>query len=115
MDESQIANLILSVTISLILFLSWLLMRKYPPKDINAMYGYRTPRSMKNQTQWEEANRYSTLLIKRGTFPFFVLSVVLSILFKGVIITILIIGLMLGFFVFLFALVERRLKTLEKE
>jgi uncharacterized membrane protein len=37
----------------------------YPPKKINALYGYRTPASMKNQQTWDEANRYSTRLMIR--------------------------------------------------
>jgi uncharacterized membrane protein len=39
--------------------------RWYPPKKINALYGYRTPASMKNQQTWDEANRYSTMLMIR--------------------------------------------------
>ena len=31
----------------------------FPPKDINAMMGYRTKRSMKNQENWDFAQRYS--------------------------------------------------------
>lgn len=37
----------------------------YPPKKINALYGYRTTASMLNQQNWDEANRFSTgLMIK---------------------------------------------------
>lgn len=35
-----------------------LLMKLIPPKKINSFYGYRTPRSMKNQAAWDEANAY---------------------------------------------------------
>lgn len=35
----------------------WLL-KNHPPKEINAIYGYRTKRSMKNKEMWEFANRY---------------------------------------------------------
>lgn len=31
---------------------------KYPPKEINAVFGYRTSRSMKNKDTWEFAHRY---------------------------------------------------------
>ena len=31
--------------------------QKHPPKNINALYGYRTSRSMKNQQTWEFAHR----------------------------------------------------------
>lgn len=39
------------------------LMKKRPPKKINALYGYRTERSMKNVDTWQFANAYSGALI----------------------------------------------------
>ena len=33
------------------LFFGWIFI-KHPPKDINFIYGYRTPRSTKNQAVW---------------------------------------------------------------
>jgi uncharacterized membrane protein len=35
------------------------LMLFFPPKNINGIYGYRTTRSMKNQKNWEFAQKYS--------------------------------------------------------
>lgn len=35
----------------------------YPPKKINDLYGYRTPRSMKSPEVWKEGNRYSSNLL----------------------------------------------------
>lgn len=32
---------------------------KYPPKKINSLYGYRTPRSMKSQERWDFAQDYA--------------------------------------------------------
>jgi uncharacterized membrane protein len=37
-----------------------LVIRKFPPKKINPIYGYRTRRSMMNQQTWDAANTYST-------------------------------------------------------
>lgn len=34
-----------------------------PPKKINKIYGYRTPRSMKSQEAWDYANKYSAFLM----------------------------------------------------
>ncbi len=31
----------------------------FPPKKINALYGYRTPASMKSQKNWDFSQRYS--------------------------------------------------------
>lgn len=32
----------------------------FPPKSINAIYGYRTPSSMKSRERWDFAQKYST-------------------------------------------------------
>lgn len=34
-------------------------MLKFPPKEINHLYGYRTKSSMKNKERWKFAQRYS--------------------------------------------------------
>lgn len=36
---------------------------KNPPKKINKIYGYRTPRSMKSQEAWDYANKHSSFLM----------------------------------------------------
>ena len=54
------------------LLLGWLL-KKFPPKKINHLYGYRTQRSMKNQSTWEAANTYSSLVFfKVSLYSFFI-------------------------------------------
>ena len=54
------------------LLLGWLL-KKFPPKKINHLYGYRTQRSMKNQASWEAANTYSSLVFfKVSLYSFFI-------------------------------------------
>ncbi len=54
------------------LLLGWLL-KKFPPKKINHLYGYRTQRSMKNQATWEAANTYSSLVFfKVSLYSFFI-------------------------------------------
>jgi len=43
-------------------------MKIWPPKKINHLYGYRSPQSMKNQHNWDIANKYSAdLLMCAGT------------------------------------------------
>jgi uncharacterized membrane protein len=42
----------------LMLILSYLY-KRFPPKKINHLYGYRTPRSMRSQEAWDCANLYS--------------------------------------------------------
>lgn len=45
-------------TIPIIMLTLGILWRKNPPKNINGFYGYRTPRSMKNQETWNFAHKY---------------------------------------------------------
>ena len=62
------------------LLLGWLL-KKFPPKKINHLYGYRTQRSMKNQSTWEAANTYSTLVFFKVSLYSFLIPVALYFLY----------------------------------
>ena len=62
------------------LLLGWLL-KKYPPKKINHLYGYRTQRSMKNQATWEAANTYSSLVFFKVSLYCFFIPVALYFLY----------------------------------
>jgi uncharacterized membrane protein len=42
-----------------IFFISGLIQLKFPPKDINSLYGYRTKSSMKSKEAWNFAQKYS--------------------------------------------------------
>ncbi|MDP9702787.1 putative membrane protein [Paenibacillus intestini] len=44
-------------------FILGLMVYKKPPKQINGIYGYRTPRAMSDRALWEEAQRYSSALM----------------------------------------------------
>lgn len=46
----------LIVAIFFIIFGS--ILKYYPPKDINSIYGYRTPMSMKNRDTWDVSQKY---------------------------------------------------------
>lgn len=35
--------------------------KRFPPKHINSLYGYRMPSAMKNQETWDEANHFSAV------------------------------------------------------
>ena len=53
--------------IGLIFVVVGFIQKRFPPKHINALYGYRMPSSMKNQQTWDEANCYSAkYMIKCG-------------------------------------------------
>ncbi|MBX2967771.1 MAG: SdpI family protein [Cyclobacteriaceae bacterium] len=64
----------------LILVLAFLY-KRFPPKKINHIYGYRTPRSMKSQEAWDCANRYSSnALVVMAVLICFVQAVLWSLL-----------------------------------
>lgn len=50
--------LIIHIAVASVLLFASCLMKIWPPKKINYLYGYRTARSMKNQRNWDMANRY---------------------------------------------------------
>jgi len=57
-----------ALTGAVFLLLGWVLY-KYPPKEINSRYGYRTSKSMKSQDAWDFAQAYSgKLMMKAGAF-----------------------------------------------
>ena len=66
------------------------LLKKFPPKKINHLYGYRTQRAMKNQATWEAANTYSTLVFFKVSLYSFLIPVALYFLYpqQNVLITI---------------------------
>ncbi|WP_068838509.1 SdpI family protein [Pontibacter akesuensis] len=59
--------LLLHLLPGLLLFIAGIIFRTWPPKQINWLYGFRTHYSMRDQPNWDEANRYHpTLLIGIG-------------------------------------------------
>ena len=91
------------------LFLAWLL-KKFPPKKINHLYGYRTKRSMKSQLAWESANKYSSLVFFNVCLYSFLIPVVFYFLYPqlNVLITIVINTLLLLYVLYA---TEKHLKT----
>jgi uncharacterized membrane protein len=50
------------LTPALIILLAGLIWRRFPPRKINYLYGYRTQKSMKNQQTWDFANRIGAVM-----------------------------------------------------
>ena len=61
--------------IYLVMLLIGLYFYHRPPKEINGFYGYRTPRSMKNQINWDFANRLGARYMLYSFHVFLVVSV----------------------------------------
>jgi uncharacterized membrane protein len=64
-------GLILLIAGSLFITAAFIWMR-FPPVNINSLYGYRTGTSMRNDMTWKEANTYaSRLLLKIASITIF--------------------------------------------
>lgn len=100
--------------ISIIFILAAIILQKNPPTDINAAYGYRTKRSMKNKELWGAGNRYSAEVMKQNGFIMMLIGSVISILFRYPHTIIVIMVVMLLLIIRLFIRVENKLKILEQ-
>ncbi len=67
---------ILSIIISVLILLIPVFFMYRPSKEINGLYGYRTPRSMENKKNWDMAQRYFPKVL----FKFSLLSVISLVL-----------------------------------
>ncbi|ATI59205.1 MULTISPECIES: SdpI family protein [Bacillus] len=109
-----LVNIGISILISIIFIFVAIILQKNPPTDINAAYGYRTKRSMKNKELWDAGNRYSVEVMKQNGFIMMLIGSVISILFRYPHTIIAIIVVMLLLIIRLFIQVESRLKILEQ-
>ncbi|EEK89948.1 hypothetical protein bcere0011_17770 [Bacillus cereus m1550] len=100
--------------IGIIFILAAIILQKNPPTDINAAYGYRTKRSMKNKELWDAGNRYSVEVMKQNGFIMMLIGSVISILFRYPHTIIAIMVVMVLLIIRLFIRVENRLKTIEQ-
>lgn len=59
---------LIPVTVGPIFMIAGFILLKFPPRQINNLYGYRTSGSKKSQERWDFAQRYSAnLMVKTGT------------------------------------------------
>lgn len=104
-----LSNFILAI---FILFLG-VLLKIYPPKNINPYYGYRTIRSIKNKENWRIANKVYSDLLMKFSFSTIFLQIIFYLFFNGLIS--LIIASLLWIFSIFFPiyLTEKKLKKRE--
>lgn len=109
-----LVNIGMSILIGIIFILAALILQKNPPTDINAAYGYRTKRSMKNKELWDAGNKYSAEVMKQNGFIMMLIGSAISILFRYPHTMIAIMIVMLLLIIRLFIRVEKKLKILEQ-
>ena len=111
--KNMFENPLINITFfgGLILILAGLIMYKFPPKNINSLYGYRTSSSMENQEKWDFAQNYSTKEMMKLGFLLLISSLIskvtnfdnLTNMFIGL-------GLMILSVIILFLRVEKAIK-----
>jgi uncharacterized membrane protein len=69
----------ISLTVGVIFFITGIITAVFPPKKINHLYGYRTTRSMKNQSNWDIAQKTSSVKMIQGSILIIALSFLKSI------------------------------------
>ncbi|RYG33154.1 MAG: SdpI family protein [Chitinophagaceae bacterium] len=59
-DVMELANVPeIPILLGVIFLIAGAAMRIFPPRKINALYGYRTPRSMSSGTRWHFAQKFA--------------------------------------------------------
>lgn len=76
----MIEFIVLNTVTALVLLLLSFAFRKYRPKDINGLYGYRTARSMKSQQAWDFAQDYSSAFMVKLFAGYFIWQLVLTVI-----------------------------------
>lgn len=75
---SSFENPLINITllVGFIFIIAGFIMFKFPPKKINHFYGYRTKSSMKNQSRWDFAQRYSSKEMMKLGFVLMMTSII---------------------------------------
>lgn len=68
--------------IGLIFVIAGSVQKRFPPKHINGLYGYRMPSAMKNQQTWDEANHYSARCMIKCGYILFVAGLILTVILE---------------------------------
>ncbi|PWB20041.1 hypothetical protein DCO46_20845 [Flavobacterium sp. HTF] len=77
----EVIDLMLKNPIIIITLLIMIIFRIFPPKNINALYGYRSTSSMKNKTNWDFAQKYSANLFIAFLSTLLLIQVILYLVF----------------------------------
>jgi uncharacterized membrane protein len=102
--------IILGITGPLFILLGYYF-SKFPPKKINNIYGYRTPRSMKSQEAWDFAQVYGAKKMMLAGLIMLVAGILLlPFNLTEHIAAVLSIGILLGSAIWMIVVTERALK-----
>lgn len=77
----EILTLLSKNPIVIIVLFIMLITKVFPPKNINSLYGYRTSNSMKNKSNWDFAQKYSTNLFLKFYLFLLLVQIILYAIF----------------------------------
>lgn len=108
----EITNPILLMT-GIIFIITGGIMYFFPPKNINSLYGYRTASSIKSQTKWDFAQKYSAKIMAFIGFGMVIISFTRTLLpFDNDQTAIFGVAILLLSVIILLVIVERKLKKI---
>lgn len=70
-----------SLGLSVVFLILGVILKLWPPKEINSFYGYRTPFSKKNNDVWKEANTYGGTMMILGAVIAIIFSIIITSLY----------------------------------
>lgn len=112
--EGQLSLVLILAGLSLFFIVFGFFQLKFPPKEINSFYGYRTSQSRSTKIKWHLAQEYSAKwFIGTGIFLTLFLGISFFINLNPLILTITYVSMMIVFIVLQIIFTERELKTLD--
>lgn len=100
-----------NITCGLIFVIAGFVLKRYPPKHINSLYGHRTKKSMKNQKTWDFAQIYASKQISKAGAILILLSLLGTIYTPKIEIALLLsIVILIAVVIFMVYRVEKKLK-----
>ncbi len=79
----ELVKYILPSIILVVFSAGGLILYFFPPKKINSIYGYRTPRSMKNQSNWDFAQKLGGKFMLIFGFIIFLIQITVGYFITG--------------------------------
>ena len=79
----ELVKYILPSIILVVFSAGGLILYFFPPKKINSIYGYRTPRSMKNQSNWDFAQKLGGKFMLIFGFIIFLIQITVGYFISG--------------------------------
>jgi len=79
----ELVKYILPIIILVVFSAGGLILYFFPPKKINSIYGYRTPRSIKNQSNWDFAQKLGGKFMLIFGFIIFLVQITVGYFISG--------------------------------